>query len=136
MKLFYKIWAEAFTREEKLRGKKDSKLYAFLFITFCQVLNIFSILLYLKILFDVHINLFYTFQFLPGKILNGMLSGIVTLVLPCFLLNYFLVFRAENYKRIMERYSNNNFRHYLAYVIFSIAIFLIPILIGFILSRM
>lgn len=135
MNLFYRLWAEAISREEKIRGDKVGKIYAFLFITFCQVLNFFTIIIALKALFFLDYHFFLAIDIFPGRILDGMLSGFLTIIAPFMVFNYLVIFIGKKYKIIQEKYGSNGSKVYFYYVVISFFLFFLPIAIGFLLSR-
>lgn len=135
MNLFYRIWLEAIDREEKKRGKKSGKTYAFLFLTFCEFLNLSSLLILAKILFSFSLSPFLSIDIFPGKLLDGMLSGFLTLIAPIMLLNYLTIFKGKRYQKLQESYQPKSNKLYFAYVGGSFLLFFLPIVIGFIMSR-
>ncbi|MBP9689637.1 MAG: hypothetical protein KBE91_08505 [Bacteroidia bacterium] len=135
MNLFYRLWLEAINREEKKRGKNNGKIYAFLFITFCQALNLMTILITLKTLFFIDFNAFLNIDIFPRKMLDGMLSGFLSIIAPFMVLNYLIIFKGKRYMKKQERYQPKGSKLYFTYVITSFFLFFVPIIIGFLLSR-
>lgn len=135
MNLFYRLWLEAINREEKKRGKKNGKIYAFFFITFCEALNLISIFIILKILFFIDFSPFLNIDIFPGKLLDGILSGFLTIIAPFMMLNYLVIFKGKRYMKIQEKYESNGSKLYFTYVVISFLLFFLPIVIGFLLSR-
>lgn len=135
MNLFYRLWLEAIDREEKKRGKRSGKTFAFFFLTFCQSLNLISLFLMSKILFSFSFSPFLKIDIFPGKLLDGMLSGFLSVVAPFMLLNYLIIFRGKKYQKLQESYRPTSSKLYFAYVGGSFLLFYLPIVIGFILSR-
>ncbi len=68
--------------------------------------------------------------------LDGALSGIITLFLPFVLLNYLLVLKNKKYELIIEKFPYRKGKLYIGYFITSVALFFLPVLIGFLISRM
>ena len=135
MNLFYRLWLEAIDREEKKRGKKSGKTYAFLFLTFCESLNLISLFIIAKILFSFSFSPFLSIDIFSGKLLDGLLSGFLTIVAPFMLLNYLIIFRGKKYQKLQESYQPKSSKLYFAYVGSSFLLFFLPIVLGFIMSR-
>lgn len=134
MNWYYALWADAIGFEKAKHSQmRNWKPYVLTGIVFCQGLNLGSILLILgtwtKSSFFLSIDLF------PGQMLDGALSGIITLFIPFLIINYLLVFRNRKYDYILEKYPYNRGKIYISYFVISVALFLLPVLIGFLLSR-
>jgi hypothetical protein len=135
MGIIYRLWAGAILEEERKRGAKTGRFYALFFITFCQGFNLASILFFSKIIFKYNFKLFISVDFFNGKILNGALSGFITLIAPFLIINYFLVFWNNRYFDCLKKYPSENSKIYNMYFILSLLVFLIPLLFGFLISR-
>lgn len=134
MSWYYSLWADAIGFEKAKHGHiRNWKPYVLIGITFCQSLNLAAILLLLsnwvKTPFFLPIDIF------PGKLLDGVLSGIITLLLPFMILNYLLVLRDKKYEEIIEKYPFRKGKLYIGYFITSVILFLLPVFIGFIMNR-
>ena len=116
---FYLYWVDAIT-SIKLKNpkRKDWKFSLFTYTTICNALNLWVILLWLKFFnilsFKVEINL------LPGTILSSAGGFIVYFAAPFILLNYFLIFYRDRYKRLIEIYPHRNGRLAMGYILFSV----------------
>lgn len=135
MKLFYTLWSQAINREEKIRGKENGRIYAFLFITFCQGLNFMTVLLTFKTIYLVDFNVFLNIDIFPNNIMGGMISGFLTMLAPFMVINYFVIFKGKRYLKIKDNYQTGGSNLYFGYVFFSFITLFLPIVIGFILSR-
>lgn len=134
MKLYYSIWADAIGFERlKHSHIRDWKPYVLIGITFCQGLNFATILLILGIWLKG--SFFLNFDIFPGQMLDGAVSGILTLFVPFLIFNYFLIFRKKNYEKILQNYPFKKGKLYIGYLIISIILFFGPVIVGFLLSR-
>lgn len=134
MSWYYSLWADAIGFEKAKHGHiRNWKFYVLYGISFSQGLNLASILLLLSTW--IKAPFFLSIDIFPGKMLDGGLSGIITLFLPFIVLNYFLVYRGKKYEEIIEKYPYRKGKLYIGYFITSALMFLLPVLIGFFLSR-
>lgn len=132
--LYYNLWVDAIRFETEKHGSfRNWKPYVMAGITFCQGLNLATILFWMstwiKMRFFIPVNLF------PGTILDGAISGLVTLFLPFLIINYLLIFKNRKYERLLKKYHHKNGKRYIAYFIISFGAFVIPILIGFFIHK-
>ena len=135
MSIYYRIWADAIGFEKAKHGHlRNWKPYAILGITFCQGLNFATILLLIGTW--IKSSFFLTIDIFPGRMLDGAVSGILTLFVPFLIINYFLIFNKQKYKVIIKQYPFRNGKLYIVYFAVSIVLFFMPVLIGFIRSRM
>lgn len=133
-KYYYEIWADAIGFEKAKHGHiRNWKPYVLIGITFCQGLNLGTILIVLGTW--VKSSFFLSIDFFPGEMLDGALSGIITLFVPFLILNYLLIFRKKKYEGIIENYPYRKGKRYIGYFIVSVVLLLLPILIGFFSSR-
>lgn len=127
---FYLYWVDAIVSiKTKNPKRKDWKFSIFAYSTMCNALNLWVILLWLKFFnilsFKVEINLF------PGTILNSAGGFIVYFATPFILLNYFLIFYRDKYKKLIEIYPHRNGKFAMKYVFFSVLLgFISMILYG------
>lgn len=134
MSCYYSLWADAIGFEKAKHGHiRNWKPYVLIGVTFCQGLNLATVLLLMSNW--VKIPFFLPIDFFPGKMIDGAISGIITLFLPLLILNYFLVIRAGRYKKIVRKYPYRKGKYYIMYFLLSVLMLLLPVLIGFILSR-
>ena len=129
--LYYLIWADSIQSIRKYQpNKKDWKISIFFIITTMHSLNLWIVLLWLKY-FKILILPPFNIDIFPGNMINGSLSFIIEFASPFILLNYFLVFRNNRYKKIVEKYKNMKFKYCKCYCIsMLIGTFLSAILYG------
>jgi len=129
--LYYLIWADSIQSIRKYQpNKKDWKISIFFIITTMHSLNLWIVLLWLKY-FKILILPPFNIDIFPGNMINGSLSFIIEFASPFILLNYFLVFRNNRYKKIVEKYKNMKFKYCKYYCIsMLICTFLSAILYG------
>lgn len=126
--LYYKIWVDAIVYEKTKHGHlRNWKPYTLVPISILQGVNLLTIFVWLST-FNVKIDIFIDFDIFPGKMIDGFISGFLTLFLPFLVLNYILVFRAEKYNTLVEKYAYRNGNLYFIYFLTSIGSFILPIL--------
>jgi len=126
--LYYKIWVDAIVYEKTKHGHlRNWKPYTLVPISILQGVNLLTIFFWLST-FNVKIDIFIDFDIFPGKMIDGFISGFLTLFLPFLVLNYILVFRAEKYNTLVEKYTYRNGNLYFIYFLTSIGSFILPIL--------
>ena len=134
--LYYTIWADAIVHEKThFKDKRNWKFFTLIPISVFQGINLATFFLGLFAL-NVKMDIFIHFNFFNGNDLDAFLSSFVSLLLPFLILNWFLIFKDKKYIKIVERYSRNNNnendkngKYYLAYMLISAAIFIIPIIL-------
>lgn len=103
---YYLIWADSILSIKKYHPKKiDWKITVFILNTWINALSLWIILIwskYLKILIipRFHIDIF------PGTLIDSFLAFTIEFALPFGILNYFLIFYKDRYKRIIEKYPS------------------------------
>jgi len=128
--LYYKIWVDAIVYEKTKHGHiRNWKPYTLIPISVLQGVNLLSIFFWLST-FNIKIDIFIDFDLFPGTMIDGFLSGFITLFLPFILLNYILIFRGKKYNRLIEKFDYRKGKLYLIYFLMSIGIFIFPIIIG------
>lgn len=117
--IYYLIWVDIITSAKRFHpNRSDWKFALFVLITMCNALNLFVIQLWIKFFgifsFSMGINIF------PGNILNSAVNFIIHFAPPFILLNYFLIFHKDRYKKIVEKYPQKKGRLALIYTLSSI----------------
>ncbi|MGI8891921.1 MAG: hypothetical protein ACR2GN_00540 [Bacteroidia bacterium] len=133
--MYYKLWVDAIYYEKKKHGHfRNWKPYVLIGISFCQGLNLATILFWIspftKTLFFIPINLF------PGNFIDNAISGFITLFLPFLIINYILIFYNKKYEIIINNYQDKNGKIYIGYFVISAIICFVPIVIGFLINRL
>ncbi len=103
---YYLIWADAILTFKKYHPRRtDWKGILFVAFTWMNALNFWIILLWLKY-FKVFTMPLLSIDIFPGKLLDSFLSFTIEFALPFGILNYFLIFYGDRYKRIIKKYPN------------------------------
>lgn len=103
---YYLIWSDAILSFTRYHPKKRNwKTPIFLLNTWIHALNLWIIFMWLKFFDLVNFTLF-SIDLFPGMMLDKVIVFIVIFALPFGILNYFLIFSKNRYKRIIERYPN------------------------------
>lgn len=99
-RLYYEVFADAIqaaaNNKDALYGPKEQQFYTLLIFSLAQYLN-FSLMMLILTGLGINMNLYLHLNIFPGKIIDGFLSGFVSLVFPLMLINYFLVFHKKTY---------------------------------------
>ena len=105
MRNFYYIyWADAIQRIRKFHPqKKDWKISLYVFNSWIHALNLFIIFLWLKYFHMINIKL-PDINIFPGDMIDGFLSFALVFATPFFIINYFLIFYKNRYKKIIDKY--------------------------------
>ncbi len=127
--LYYKIWVDAIVYEKTKHGHlRNWKPYTLIPISVLQGFNLLTVFFWLST-FNLKIDIFFDFNIFPGKMIDGFLSGFLTLFLPFILLNYLLIFRGKKYDTLIEKYDYRKGKLYLIYFLTTIGLFILPIII-------
>lgn len=125
--LYFKIWADLIIGIQKNPERKNDWRYFSMFLMTTLIsLNLFTLVMLLSI-FKVKV-FFITIEVLPGTILDSFFSGLIQFVLPSFILNYFLVFYREKFKKFVFKYKDRQGKIFLPYLFISVGAFIIPVL--------
>lgn len=105
MKNFYYIfWADAIQRIRKFHPqKKDWKISLYLFNSWIHALNLFIVFLWLKYFHLLTIKL-PEINIFTGDKIDKFLSFALVFGTPFLILNYFLIFHRDRYKKIVDKY--------------------------------
>lgn len=127
---YYKIWVDAIVYEKTKYGHmRNWKTYTLIPISVLQGVNLLTIFFWLST-FNLKIDIFLDFDLFPGKMIDGFLSGFITLFLPFILLNWLIIFRGERYENLIKKYDYKKGKLYLIYFLTTIGVFILPIIIG------
>ena len=131
--IYYRIWVDAINAAQKKNAANDNSWKNILLVAFsvAQGINLLTVFFLLGT-FDINIDIFIDFDIFPGKMLDGFLSGFLTLFLPFIIFNYFMIFWKYRFEKLKEKYSgfNSNGIPFAIYIVVSGLIFIIPIIIG------
>ena len=128
--LYYEIWVDAIIFEKTKHGHlRNWKTFTLIPISILQGINLLTIFFWL-VTFGIKFDIFFDFNLFPGEMLDGSISGFITLFLPFLILNYFLVFRRKKYKTLIEKYDYRKGKLYLTYFLTTILVFILPIIVG------
>lgn len=101
---YYIFWSDAIQRIRKFHPqKKNWKLSIYILNSWIHALNFFIIALWLKYFHLLKIKL-PEIKIFPGETINEFISFALVFVIPFLILNYFLIFYKDRYKKIIEKY--------------------------------
>ncbi len=103
---------------------------------FCQFqgINLLTIFFIASALTKKNIPIFLDITIFNIKPINSFTSFSITFFWPFVILNYFLIIYDNKYEVLIEKYKYHNGKLYLGYFLFTIGIFIVPIIVGMILG--
>jgi hypothetical protein len=127
---YYNIWIEAIVlARKKPENKSNWKLMTMLFMSMAMALNLLLALVLLqhfllhKMIYNIHVDVF------PGEKLDDAISFFMLFLLPCVLVNYFLIMHNNRYEWLFEKYGNQQHGLFVPY--FLVSLFLPLVLLIF-----
>ena len=123
---YYLIWVDTLINGKKYY-RNEWKVISFFLITFSNAMNVFTIYLWLKY-FDV-VSYLIKIDIFPGTILNNAAGFFIQFAVPFFLINYFLIFYNDRYKKLIGKYPSSNGKLAVIYMLSSIWIGVISTII-------
>jgi hypothetical protein len=118
---YYIFWADAIQRIRTFHPqKKDWKISIYVLNSWIHALNLFIVFLWLKYFHILTIKL-PAINIFPGDMIDKFLSFAVVFATPFFILNYFLIFHRDRYKKIVDKYYIKDGNYALPYT-FTIAL--------------
>lgn len=128
--LYNKIWVDAIVYEKTKHGHmRNWKPYTLIPISVLQGVNLLTIFFWLST-FNIKIDIFIDFDLFPGTMIDGFISGFITLFLSFIMLNWLLIFRGERHESLIKKYDYKKGKLYLVYFLTTIGVFLLPLIIG------
>lgn len=104
--IYYLIWSDSILSFKRYHPEKTEwKLAVFLLNTWINALNWWIIFIWLKYFNVINIT-FLKIDFFPGVMLDKFIAFTVIFALPFGVLNYFLFFYKDRYKKIIARYPS------------------------------
>ena|ERR1700712_1619524 len=135
MSLYYRIWIDFITRAKRNPANNgDWKLGSMIYMTlamssnFILIVTIFEKYIFKRTVYDIE------FSFLPSRV-NSVLSYLVLFILPCYVINYMLIFRNKRYLKLLEKYPYCNGKLAIPYFGISMLLPITLLIIGFIFFR-
>ncbi len=126
MELYYRIWVDCIKRGKlQSANSQNWQVGSMIFMTMAMAFNFVLIITVLeKYVFKIY---FYRINllFFPTY-LNNVLTYLVLFIMPCFVVNYLLVFRNRRYEDLIKKYPYYNGRLFLIYFVISM---MLPILL-------
>lgn len=130
MGLYYRIWVDVIQRaKSRPENRENWPMGTMIFMTISMSLNLS---LFMTIL-QKHILGIYFYEielnFLPKDLCN-VTSFAVLFVLPCVLINYFLIFYRHRYEKLLKKYPYKDGKLFLTYFLISMFLPLFLLIIG------
>ncbi len=133
--LYFRIWANCIYRlKSQPANKKTWKAGSMILMTLAMSMN----MLLLLTVFQRYVLHKYYYKFdVPemSTYANNVLLFIILYVFPCFMLNYFLIFRNDRYKSLLKIHQNETDNLFITYFVISMALPVILLWTGIIISK-
>lgn len=132
MNTYYKIWVDAIVKikSNPLR-KEDWKWMIQSIVATLMSLNLMLIQFFLSDLGLIKTVFVLDINWLPIGKLNNIISFFIAYLIPLLLLNYFLIFHNDKYKKLIEIYPHKNGKWFATYLFCSTGFFILYFLIAF-----
>ncbi|MBV4359690.1 hypothetical protein [Pinibacter aurantiacus] len=117
--LYFAIWNDLITRLKMVRPEANWKVSGTVFMTLSMSANLAVLIVSLTRYFPIVRTYELKLPFLDGYF-KEVVSFLITIVLPCFLLNYFLVLKNPRFNKIQEKIRFYGGKLFAAYFAFSI----------------
>ncbi len=126
LSLYYRIWVDCIKRAKQQPANRDNwHVGTMIFMTLAMAFNfVLSMTILEKYVFKIY---FYKIElsFLPSRV-NNVLTYLVLFILPCFIINYLLIFRNKRYEKLLNRYPYYNGKLFVVYFAVSM---MLPIIL-------
>jgi uncharacterized BrkB/YihY/UPF0761 family membrane protein len=124
--LYYRIWTDCIKRAKQQPANRENwPVGTMISMTLAMAFNLVLIMtLSEKFVFNTY---FYKIDFsvFPSRV-NNVLSYLILFILPCFILNYLLIFRNKRYEKVLTRYPYYNGKLFAVYFVISM---MLPIML-------
>lgn len=125
---YYLFWVDAIVSTKKNSPERNDWKYSlFTFSTLANAMNLFVVLLWLKFFNILSINT--EISILPSAILNSALGFTIYFASPFILLNYFLIFYRDRYKKLIQIYPHSHGEFAIKYVAYSMILGFVSIML-------
>lgn len=126
---YYEIWSDAIQSGRKHNpDDKHWKINIFGMLTFIDSILLWTITIWTKYFNILEWPLIHI-RFFPGTVLNHFFSYLISYAWPFVILNYFLIFYRDRYKKILDKYPSRKGKVVMAYVLSVLVVGLITALI-------
>lgn len=109
--IYYMIWSDAIISFRKHQPERTNwKLTLFAYITWMHALNLWIIYIWLKSFNLTHITLIKV-DISAGDMIDKFIAFSIMFAAPFGILNYFLIFHNNRYKKIIQKYKGIKTRY-------------------------
>jgi len=127
--IYYIYWVDSIIRSKKNNPNDNHWIRSLLILNSAIfAFNLSIILLWLKYFNVDGIYSFIHIDVFPGSFLNGCLSYFIQYIAPFYLLNYYLIFYRNRYKRLLEKYNAPKYNYAGIYSLVVLALLLISVI--------
>jgi len=134
LKWYYQMWSDGIYSLQKKKERDPTMLPwqvgSLTAVAFAQGTNWLTIWFWLRavgVKYDILLNI----DLFDVAVLDKFSSAFISLFLPFYIINYFLIFHKKRYEEIMKRFPSKNVKglSMILYCVFSFALFLVPLAI-------
>ena len=130
MGLYYRIWVDFITRLRSIESNKNNwELTSMIAMSIAMTFNLITVMSILQrhvfhcYFFKLSLPFFSSFE-------NNIFSILILFLLPCYIINYLLIFRGERYEMLLKKHPYNNGRLFVAYFSISLVLPIVLMWIG------
>ena len=124
--VYYRIWVDCIIRAKSRPANKENwPRGTMIFMTLSMALNLVLLMVILQQYMLGYFFYMINIDFLPRQV-EYLFNFAILFFLPCLALNYFLIFRNNRYKKLLQKYPYYNGNLFLIYFLISI---LLPIIL-------
>lgn len=131
MNIYYKIWVDCITKARSIPANKNNwKQFSMVFMSMVMAINFAMIMAIVQrnilqfSFYDLRIDVF------PGRKLDAFISFFVLYLLPMLIINYYLIFKNNNYEILLVKYKSHDGKLFIGYFLTSLAIPLLVLIIS------
>lgn len=131
MNIYYKIWVDCITKARSIPANKNNwKQFSMVFMSMVMAINFAMIMAIVQrnilqfSFYDLRIDVF------PGRKLDAFISFFVLYLLPMLIINYYLIFKNNNYEILLVKYKSHDGKLFIGYFVTSLAIPLLVLIIS------
>jgi len=133
--LYYRIWVDAIVRARSIPANKNNwASTTMIFMSLAMMLNLILGMTMLQKYILGYYFYYIELVFLPRYLAN-VVSGIILFIIPCVLINYFLIFHKERYHKLIKKYPYSDGKFFLTYFFISMLLPLILLFGGILLGK-
>ena len=130
LSLYYKIWVDAIAAERAKKSKIGNwKLYTLIPVSALQGINLLTFFYWMKVVVNRNLPLAMPVNIFNARLINGVISLVITLFLPFLIFNYLVIFNNNRYEYLLTQYKTQGGKLYQKYALVSVMLLIGPVII-------